>query len=217
MRAEREPVVRAGLKLLDEVGLDGLTLRRIAAEIGVQAPTLYWRFKNKQDLIDEMATQVFADWADEFEAEAALSSWRDLALAFGRGLHKTLLRYRDGARMMGGSYLTDAKLYGRLEAALGVFAASGVKPADTMACLMTIYAYVLGFTIEQQAVYPRPGQRNPQYDLSRREARMDPALFPLARSVGAEVFADFDARLERGLQMIIAGFAVQNAKASPNS
>jgi len=49
---ERDLVVNTALKLLDEVGLDGLTLRKLAAELGVQAPALYWHFKNKQALLD---------------------------------------------------------------------------------------------------------------------------------------------------------------------
>ena len=39
MRVGREPVVRAALQLLDREGLEGFTLRKVAAEIGVQALT----------------------------------------------------------------------------------------------------------------------------------------------------------------------------------
>ena len=52
---DREHVVRVALRLLDEAGLDGLTLRRLAAELDVKAPALYWHFANKQDLLDHMA------------------------------------------------------------------------------------------------------------------------------------------------------------------
>jgi len=51
-------VVLVALKLLDEVGLDGLTLRRLAAELGVQAPALYWHFANKRELLDHMAQAI---------------------------------------------------------------------------------------------------------------------------------------------------------------
>jgi AcrR family transcriptional regulator len=40
------------------VGLDGLTLRAIARELDVQAPALSWHFKDKQALLDEMATEM---------------------------------------------------------------------------------------------------------------------------------------------------------------
>jgi AcrR family transcriptional regulator len=209
MSAGREPVVRAALKLLDEVGLDGLTLRRIASELGVQAPTLYWRFKNKQDLIDEMATQVLADWAAEAGAEPAPGSWQERVLAFGCGLRSALLRYRDGARMVAGTYLTDNALYGSMERTLEIFAAAGVAAADAASCLNTVYCYVVGFAIEEQATLTAKGERDPRYELSAREARVDAALYPLTRGVGPAFFADHEARLERGLRLIITGFEAE--------
>ena len=53
---DRTRVADTALKLLNEVGLDGLTLRAIARELDVKAPALYWHFKDKQALLDEMAT-----------------------------------------------------------------------------------------------------------------------------------------------------------------
>jgi TetR/AcrR family transcriptional regulator, tetracycline repressor protein len=206
MATGREPVVRAALKLLDEVGLEGLTLRRIAKALGVQAPTLYWRFKNKQDLIDEMATQVLADWAAEAEREREQTSWRERVLAFGRGLRMGLLRYRDGARMVAGSYLSDNALYGPMERTLQVFAAANIPAPEAAACLNTVYCYVIGFVIEEQATLTPKGERDPRYELSARDARLDPSLYPLTRSAGPAFFGNNEARLERGLEMIIAGF-----------
>lgn len=211
MRVGREPVVRAGLKLLDEVGLEGLTLRVIAAELGVRAPTLYWRFKNKQDLIDEMATQVLADWAAEFGMQSQPATWQAWTLVYGQNLRGLLLRYRDGARMVAGSYLTDSRLYESMERILEAFQADGIAPTDAAMCLSTIYSYVIGFTIEQQAVLTPKGERHPRYALSVRESRVDAEHYPLTRSIGAELFDDYDARFDRGLQMVIAGFDAKRA------
>ena len=44
---DRESVVRAGLALFDEVGLEKLTLRALAARLGVQAPAIYWYVDSK--------------------------------------------------------------------------------------------------------------------------------------------------------------------------
>ena len=60
-RLDRERVVRAALALLDEVGLDGLTLRRLAQDLGVKAPALYWHVASKADLLHEMAVTMLRD------------------------------------------------------------------------------------------------------------------------------------------------------------
>jgi AcrR family transcriptional regulator len=55
MPLQRETVARAALQLVDEVGLDGLTTRRLATSLNIQSPTLYWHFTNKQELVNCMA------------------------------------------------------------------------------------------------------------------------------------------------------------------
>ena len=106
MKINREMVVRAGLKLLNEVGLEQLTLRRLAVELKVQAATLYWHFESKEALLDEMATSVLADGAPNLVGRRA-GDWKQVTAGFGRGLRKTLLGYRDGARMVSGTRLTN--------------------------------------------------------------------------------------------------------------
>lgn len=210
-RAGREQVVQAALKLLNRVGLEGLTLKLIADELGIRAPTLYWRFKNKQDLIDEMATQVLGKCADQYRA-AAPRSWQDWALASGRILHRTLLRYRDGARMVSGSYLTDTSIHDVGEAALASFVAAGYTVEDGVQCGMTVYSYTIGFTIEEQAVISPRGERDPRYEDSARRARLDAQRHPLMRNARPALFQDYEPRFERGLTMIVAGFAAQTRR-----
>src|SRR6202167_5802542 len=99
MKVNREIVVAAGLKLLNEVGLEQLTLRRLAKELKIQAPTLYWHFQSKQELIDAMATLVLAEGAPSLVPSKGARGWKAWVNAFGMGLRQTLLRYRDGARV----------------------------------------------------------------------------------------------------------------------
>jgi TetR/AcrR family tetracycline transcriptional repressor len=205
MALDRETVVLTALKLLDKVGLDGLTLRKIAADLGVQAPALYWHFKSKQDLLDEMATRVFREGVVELGLPSEGLPWPEWAAEYGKRLRRMLLRYRDGAKMFSGRYLTDNTFFASMEAALSKFTTAGFTLRDAACGLLAIYCYTVGFTIEEQAVYPRPGERNEQYDLAKRAERIDAERFPLALAAGEEGFSRFDERFEQGLETIIRG------------
>jgi len=83
MPLQRETVVRAALHLLDEVGLDGLTVRRLAAYLDIQNPTLYWHFTNKQELLNCMAEMIIADAFAELHPPEEHEDWADWLGWFG--------------------------------------------------------------------------------------------------------------------------------------
>nr|WP_232327835.1 TetR/AcrR family transcriptional regulator C-terminal domain-containing protein [Kibdelosporangium sp. MJ126-NF4]CEL13807.1 TetR-family transcriptional regulator [Kibdelosporangium sp. MJ126-NF4]CTQ88175.1 TetR-family transcriptional regulator [Kibdelosporangium sp. MJ126-NF4] len=202
MALDRITVVRTGLRVLDEVGLEALTLRKIASELGVQPPALYWHFKSKRDLIDEMATTLLTDHTQPIPGD---TPWREFTLTYGEGLRRMLLSHRDGAKMFAGTYLTDTSVYRHQDAALRLLTDAGFSLADAGQVYWTIYSYTIGFVIEEQAVYPRPGERDERYDLDRRTQRMADEHVPLATAAGPELFDRFDQRYTRGLQAIVTG------------
>ena len=115
-----------------------------------------------------------------------------------------LLRYRDGAKMFSGTYLTDSRLFARMESLLRKFVDAGFPARDAIGAYRTIYCYAVGFTIEEQAVCPRPGKRDPRYDLAKRGQRIDREQFPLTLAAG-EAMYQFDEQFEQGLRIIIRG------------
>ncbi|GAA1763196.1 TetR/AcrR family transcriptional regulator [Luedemannella helvata] len=76
----RERIVAAATALVDAEGLDALSTRRLAAELGVQGPSLYHYFATKDDILDAVANEIVAtvdtsmfgrlDWADALRAWA---------------------------------------------------------------------------------------------------------------------------------------------------
>jgi TetR/AcrR family tetracycline transcriptional repressor len=205
MNLDRQTVARAALRLLDEVGLDGLTVRRLASDLGVQAPALYWHFKNKEELLDLMATMVFADAIREHGMPDEKAPWQEWTLEHGKRLRQILLRYRDGARMFSGRYLTDASLFEAMEISLRKLTDAGFSLRDAARGLNTIYCYVVGFAIEEQAIYPRLGKRSKRYDLAKRSKRIDAKKYPLSVGAGEHTFLNFDEQFEQGLRLIIKG------------
>jgi TetR/AcrR family transcriptional regulator, tetracycline repressor protein len=209
MKVNREKLTRAGLKLLNEIGLERLTLRLLGNELEVQAATLYWHFKNKQELLDEMATVVLAEGTRHMLPAKESSDWGVWAVAFGSGLRKTLLGYRDGARMVAGTRLTNTDYMKTAERIAARLVKSGFSVRETAVVLSTIYNYTLSFVMEEQAVFPRPGQRSPQYDIAERNAKLDPKLFPILRRSGSILFDKFDRRYKEGLALILHGARLQ--------
>jgi AcrR family transcriptional regulator len=172
------------LRLLNVTGLDGLTLRAIAKELNVQAPALYWHFKNKQELLDEMATEMYRRMVDTPGA-AEGDSWREGLLAANRGLRAALLSYRDGAKVFSGSRFTGTLHAVEMERILTLFTRAGFTLAQAVRATSTTYLYTIGFVTEEQGVQPLPGERREGYDMDERARRM--ADFPLSAAAGAEL------------------------------
>ena len=54
----REAIVEAALVVLDRVGMDGLSMRRVAEELGTGAASLYWHVRNKEELFQLIFDRV---------------------------------------------------------------------------------------------------------------------------------------------------------------
>ncbi|MEU0003039.1 TetR/AcrR family transcriptional regulator C-terminal domain-containing protein [Streptomyces sp. NPDC006314] len=199
---DRKRVADTALRLLNEVGLDGLTLRAIAKELDVKAPALYWHFKDKQALLDEMATEMYRRMVAGTVLDPA-DSWRDRLLKVNRALRAALLGYRDGAKVFSGSRFTGTDHARGMEEHLRVLTAAGLTLGQAVGAARTATMFTIGFVTEEQGVVPLPGERREGYDIEERARRM--ADFPLTAEAGKVLFDDYDQQFEEGLALVIAG------------
>jgi len=209
MKVNREMVTQAGLKLLNGVGLEQLTLRALAKELKIQAPTVYWHFRSKEELINEMASAVLAEAAPTLVPARKQAEWSAWCASFGHGLRKTLLRYRDGARMVSGSRLTNTDYVKTAEAIGTRLLEAGFTARQAIVLLSTIYSYTVSFAMEEQAVFPKPGERSELYDLEKRSNQLREEGLPLMRQAGPILFDRFDRRYKEGLELLVMGAASQ--------
>lgn len=209
MKVNPEIIVRAGLALLNEVGLEQLTLRRLAVELNIQAPTLYWHFKSKEQLIDAMATLMLAEGASGLIPAKKSADWKAWMSTFGQGLRNVLLKYRDGARVVAGSRLTDTNYMEVTEVIGSRLIEAGFSTRDAVVLLSTVYTFTVSFVIEEQAVFPIPGQRSAGYNIAERSARLDAKRFPLMRQSGTILFDRFERRYRESLELITSGAATR--------
>ncbi|MEU2621295.1 TetR/AcrR family transcriptional regulator C-terminal domain-containing protein [Streptomyces sp. NPDC007157] len=199
---DRRRVADTALRLLNEVGLDGLTLRAIAKELDVKAPALYWHFKDKQALLDEMATEMYRRMVAGARLDPS-GTWQDGLRTVSGALRAALLGYRDGAKVYSGSRFTGIDHAPEQEAYLRVMTEAGFTLAQAAVIGATVNAYTIGFVTEEQGVQPLPGERREGYDMEERARRL--ADFPLSAAAGREIFTDYDSQFETGLEIIITG------------
>lgn len=208
-KLDKSYVADTALDLLNDLGLEGLTLRAIAKELNVQAPALYWHFKNKQALLDEMATVMFrrmtaADEAAGKEiAYEPSGTWQERLIGGNRQLRATLLRYRDGAKVFSGSRFTGVDHGREMEANLRFLVDAGFGADQAAWASTTAYMYTLGFVTEEQGMRPYSPQDEPAVDVAERAEML--ADYPLAAAAGHQLFAAYDERFEEGLRLIVAG------------
>ena len=184
MKLERDGVVRVALRLLDEWGLDGLSLRRLAAELGVKAPALYWYFESKQELLDEMAEAMLEEHAPP-DRPAPGQPWDAWMAERARAHRRAMLAYRDGARLHAGTRPT-ARHRPVLAGMLQVLGEVGFPPWEAVSNVLATSHYTVGSAIEQQASARRPAPGTG------------------AGSTGTPGY-DFDATYEHGLRLLLAG------------
>ncbi|MEV0006595.1 TetR/AcrR family transcriptional regulator C-terminal domain-containing protein [Streptomyces sp. NPDC047973] len=202
-KIDRARVADAGLRLLNEVGLDGLTLRAIARELDVKAPALYWHFKDKQALLDEMATVMYRRMLEGELPGPAPRTWQEQMVAYQSALRRALLRYRDGAKVYSGARFTGTDHADGLEAHLRTMVDAGFELWQAVRAGTTANAYTMGFVTEEQGVQPMPDERREGYDVDARAERLE--RYPLAAAAGAEIFTNYDERFEDGLRIVVAG------------
>ena len=208
---DRARVAETALRLLNEVGLDGLTLRAIAKELDVKAPALYWHFKDKQALLDEMATRMHRRMLADTVLDPA-ATWQERLLKINRGLRTALLDYRDGARVFSGSLFTGTDHAPALEANLRLLLDAGMTLVQAVDAGRTAHAYTIGFVTEEQGMHPLPSDEKARADITDRARRMSD--HPLAAAAGELLFDDYDRQFEEGLAVVVAGIGARYKVAS---
>ena len=199
MRLQREHVVDVAIGLLDAAGLDALTMRKLAAELGVQAGALYWHFASKQALLDAMADRFLEGLAADLPA----GSWDEQLseVAGGYAERSCLTATEPGSWPARTLPSRNTLVVGNT--AVEILQAAGLAPDRAGWTAVAAMHYVLGHTIEEQA----------QIELVKRGA-WEPKLVVdgIENKIAATAFAaDPGERFRYGLELFLDGIGQQLA------
>ncbi|MDT9693472.1 TetR/AcrR family transcriptional regulator C-terminal domain-containing protein [Streptomyces sp. P9(2023)] len=225
---DRERIVTTSIRMLDEDGLAGLSMRKLATELGVTAMSLYWYVDTKDDIIEFALDSVYGEI--DIAAVDAAGSWQERIRVLALDYRRMLVRH-PWTSPCAGQYLN----IGPHAIAVGTKIQEAVKdtglPMNRQPSAMSaVFQFVYGYgTLESQF-----GRRAAEAGMSQddfyveaiKAFRDDPqfveAVEPMAeildeRASHGSVSAIWDRDFEYALDVLVAGIEVMVAREAETS
>jgi AcrR family transcriptional regulator len=203
----RDQIVHEALGLLDEVGVDGLTTRRLAERLGIQSPSLYNHVRDKQELLTLVANAI----CQEVGPPPARAAWNSQLWAIGNDYRRVLLRHRDAARILLATLPLGPNRLQLIERVLAVLRSAGFSPTRAADAANIFNVFVTGFVQDETRALPRTDlaegtleELNQQVRQSFKSLPADryPSLVALADEL---VESDMDRQFSFGLNALLSG------------
>jgi AcrR family transcriptional regulator len=196
----RDAIVEAALVLLERDGLQGLSMRRLAQELGAGAASLYWHVGDKEELLSLLLDRIVG----EVEVpEPDPEHWQGTIKEMARSARRMFAQRRDAAQLSLGRIPSGPNSLPVLERNLAVLAASALPPrviayaADMFALYVGAFAYEESLRSEDQA---SPEQLGAYW------ASLPPEQFPvMTRLAGDLVAGGADERFEFAIELLVRG------------
>lgn len=147
-KLDKEQVIDNALILLNEVGIEGLTTRKLAQKIGVEQPTLYWHVKNKRALLDALAETILQKHHHHV-LPLPNETWQDFLRNNAISFREALLMYRDGGKIHAGTRPSESQLE-TSEQQLQFLCDAGFSLSQAVYALSSIAHFTLGSVLETQ-------------------------------------------------------------------
>ncbi|MET8452324.1 TetR/AcrR family transcriptional regulator [Streptomyces sp. NPDC005209] len=214
----RERVVEAAFVVLDRQGLDGLSMRQVAAELGVTVSALYAHVSSKADLLELMYTRLFVGFD---LPEPDRERWQEQLRDFARSVRRRLLSHRDMARISMAHVPFTAELLPHVEALLAIFRTAGLPDRISAEAGDLISTYINGFVLEEGmwqdraaadeaggSSLARPDWREMAGEMQNYFASLPEEDYPHLRALSGLMVTDSsDDRFDIGLEIILRGLA----------
>ena len=140
----RERVLRAAIDFADANGIESLSMRKLARELGVEAMTLYYYVASKNDLLEGMADLV----AGEIELSPDDVGWREATRLRAASAHSALVRHHWASPVWMRVMIGPARMR-YMDSALGVYRRAGLSPASTELAFHAVENHVVGYALQE--------------------------------------------------------------------
>jgi AcrR family transcriptional regulator len=209
----KERVLETAVALAQREGLESLTMRRLADELGAGAMTLYHYVPNKETLVDGMIDIVFG----EIELPATGGDWRMELRRRALSTREALNRHRWAVGLMESRTTPGPNSLRLHDAVLGCLREAGFSIELTIQAYSVQDAYIYGFALQEKSVPFESAEESAAVaeEQSREYAELAderqlgaladefPYLAEVVAGHVAEVGFDFASAFEYGLDLIL--------------
>ncbi len=202
----RERILSAALAIVDEEGLEAVSMRRVGEALGVEAMSLYNHVANKAAIFDGIFELVLAELPPPKRATTWPSALRDRARAF----RAVLRRHPNALPIVATRPPVTPASFVQVEHVLGILRDAGFSAEDALAALHVLFTFVVGHTT---AYYAPSRDEGPAPDY----AKLDAAAFARVREAASLLPNDAEREFELGLDFMLAGLEARLASAGASA
>ncbi|MEV6140075.1 TetR/AcrR family transcriptional regulator C-terminal domain-containing protein [Nocardia sp. NPDC051990] len=199
----RDYIAAVALSVLDESGIDGFSMRKLATALGADPMAAYRHFADQQDLFDAVATQLFTEMA--LETLPWQADWRELMRAYASQLRSTLHHHPHTVPIFATRPIRDPAAIQVGDRMVTRLQETGFTPAVAMQLTRCLREYTIGHVMGWAAAVTgrgrKPAPDSPDYNL-------------LAAAADASVDTD---HFEVGLTAMLDGFSRHRGPESPHT
>ena len=146
----RDLVLAGALRLVDEQGIERLTMRRLGAELGVDPMAIYHYLPDKSALFDGLIERAFA----EVEAPPPTGDWKQDLTALGAAFRQTLLAHANALPLLATRPPITEAAFELVEAAIGTLRDGGFSEQDAADGVDCLGRLVIGHALAEAATPP---------------------------------------------------------------
>jgi AcrR family transcriptional regulator len=149
----REEIARASLDLLEREGVEALSMRRLASELGVGTMTLYGHFRSKSELLDAVVDLAVADQ----ELPAMEGPWREQLRRLANAARRNLGRHPALVHIRAVQPVLRPEALRMAEMGMRILEDAGFETEEAAKAFRLLFTYTVGFVLfspeeaEQQA------------------------------------------------------------------
>lgn len=134
---------------MNQNGLDAVSLRAIAAQLGIRQPGLYHHFASKAELLDAVAEEILDRWHTD-RRPVENERWDEFVTRNAWSLRRAMLSVRDGARLIASAGSRSPSIDNAI-AQVSLLERAGFTGTEAVLAVIAVSRYTIGSAVEQQS------------------------------------------------------------------